>query len=632
MIEQYFNSTGPVTKSFPRNTEERFTFRPSGVGDQGFGSTLSRFTTPTTFQNLPVQIVSLQATQDGLTAVGLVDWPSRHASQDVRYTFMLEGDRLVGRFELLQLPPPPCCGFTFYSSIGTLTLTRSCDVRRPATPDISFQRFKQYDDAWRLQCLNPTVTTSCNVGINYGNSGCILSAIATLFSYGSATGQVEAQPSPVDIRDVLVSLNRFDSAKGEAKLGTDITISIDGYQVRLTRGTLTSLQDVVGELRAGRPVLLGVPTGRSSATLSDMGSRLHYIVAYAYDEDVGFSAGEAMGILIADPGHGSPLFGQAGLPGFVPGYTTIAVPSKFTDHGPVTLYDYFTGVSRQAGSVANMPWGKLDYSWTDENGMGPECRVDVCSKIADWFDRGVFYTKDMHDSPHSIGVTSAVRANLLTRVGFGFPQDIVHRQLLVNSPVGVIVHRTPRLVSPGVGLEPGDVVLRRIDDVPVDSQTEGPDDSAVPAFPHYTLELPPDIADDSLVISVTGVASGDFRIQYVDALGLLRPYAVFSGHIDAGQTLTGLVSLAPMCAVDYNHDGLLNVDDLGDFLTDYFYDTQLPGPGGYAIGCPGFEPPYNLGYKTAYTSDRSGQCSDANPDNLGDFLTDYFVINCASAR
>ncbi|MFN0010413.1 MAG: hypothetical protein ACKVS8_02085 [Phycisphaerales bacterium] len=78
------------------------------------------------------------------------------------------------------------------------------------------------------------------------------------------------------------------------------------------------------------------------------------------------------------------------------------------------------------------------------------------------------------------------------------------------------------------------------------------------------------------------------------------------------------------CRVEYNGDNTLNPDDLGDFITDYFTFAPIAGPGGYATPCPSEPVPYNNGYKCNYTSDGSPQCSPPFPDNLGDYITDYF--------
>ncbi len=85
---------------------------------------------------------------------------------------------------------------------------------------------------------------------------------------------------------------------------------------------------------------------------------------------------------------------------------------------------------------------------------------------------------------------------------------------------------------------------------------------------------------------------------------------------------------APACTLDYNVDTVVNPDDLGDFITDYFTDPAIPGPGGYAVACSGNPPPYDAGYRAAFVADGGGQCNEPFPDNLGDFITAYFAGGC----
>ncbi len=73
------------------------------------------------------------------------------------------------------------------------------------------------------------------------------------------------------------------------------------------------------------------------------------------------------------------------------------------------------------------------------------------------------------------------------------------------------------------------------------------------------------------------------------------------------------------CPWDYNSDGALNPDDLGDYITDYFAEPAIAGPGGYSIACPGNAPPYDAGFRADVTAD----CI-LNPDDLGDYITAYF--------
>ncbi len=113
-------------------------------------------------------------------------------------------------------------------------------------------------------------------------------------------------------------------------------------------------------------------------------------------------------------------------------------------------------------------------------------------------------------------------------------------------------------------------------------------------------------------------ASTSNSVDYAYSAGA----AVFINNAGASFTVN---PPAPPCAPEYNNDGTLNSDDLGDFITDYFTEPHIPGPGGYAIACPGNSPPYDNGYKAAFTPDGSGQCNEPFSDNLGDYITEYFT-------
>jgi subtilisin-like proprotein convertase family protein len=77
--------------------------------------------------------------------------------------------------------------------------------------------------------------------------------------------------------------------------------------------------------------------------------------------------------------------------------------------------------------------------------------------------------------------------------------------------------------------------------------------------------------------------------------------------------------------MDYNADGFINLDDLGDFISDFYLATPLPGPGGYAVNCPNTAPPYHQGYRVGYSSSGVGICSTPTLDVLGDFITDFYA-------
>ncbi len=109
---------------------------------------------------------------------------------------------------------------------------------------------------------------------------------------------------------------------------------------------------------------------------------------------------------------------------------------------------------------------------------------------------------------------------------------------------------------------------------------------------------------------------------FTGTLTITAPGATEGGTVVIN--ITGTVQAPNTCPVEYNGDGVLNPDDIGDFITDYYTVPVIPGPDGYAIACPENDPPYDLGYKTAFTMDGSGQCFPPNPDNLGDYITRYY--------
>jgi probable HAF family extracellular repeat protein len=112
----------------------------------------------------------------------------------------------------------------------------------------------------------------------------------------------------------------------------------------------------------------------------------------------------------------------------------------------------------------------------------------------------------------------------------------------------------------------------------------------------------------------------------------------------------------PRCPLDYNYDRFTNLDDLGDFITDFYVVPAIPGglqPGapqnadkflGRGAPCPNAPdapPPYSAGayrangYRAGYSLDGSADCplSPDQPfptlDNLGDYITAFYGQPCA---
>ncbi len=142
---------------------------------------------------------------------------------------------------------------------------------------------------------------------------------------------------------------------------------------------------------------------------------------------------------------------------------------------------------------------------------------------------------------------------------------------------------------------------------------------------------------DGAIASIQQPLSGSGQtaltiIATTAALDGRRVYAVIAnacGNVTSQTAALTVYSGAPACNLDYDRNGVRDSDDLGAFITDYYTEPAVPGPGGYAVACPGAQAPYDAGYTAAYTSDGAGQCGPPYPDNLGDFITDYFgATNC----
>ena len=116
--------------------------------------------------------------------------------------------------------------------------------------------------------------------------------------------------------------------------------------------------------------------------------------------------------------------------------------------------------------------------------------------------------------------------------------------------------------------------------------------------------------------------------------------------------LTPATPIATGCVSDYNRDTFLNLDDLGDFITDYYTVPAIPAglqPNaptysdvatiGFGTSCPlapNAPAPYGAdayranGYRVGYSSDGSNNCPldpsqpFPNLDNLNDFITLYY--------
>jgi hypothetical protein len=108
---------------------------------------------------------------------------------------------------------------------------------------------------------------------------------------------------------------------------------------------------------------------------------------------------------------------------------------------------------------------------------------------------------------------------------------------------------------------------------------------------------------------------------------------------------------ATLCPMDYNRDTALNLDDLSDFITDFYMDPPIPGglqpaaptyaditfASGPCPNAPSAPAPYAAdaylthGYRVSFSPDGSNTCPVSpsqffpNLDHLADFITEYYA-------
>jgi hypothetical protein len=147
------------------------------------------------------------------------------------------------------------------------------------------------------------------------------------------------------------------------------------------------------------------------------------------------------------------------------------------------------------------------------------------------------------------------------------------------------------------------------------------------------------------------VPSATTRVRFV--VEDVNPQSLVEAAVDDVLIVGRSCSFTPAaCPTDYNEDGIVNLDDLSDFVTDFYTVPAIPGGAqaaaptfagqavGFGTACPAAADavaPYAVdayrvnGYRVGFSPDGSNECpADAistfpNLDNLSEFVTQFYA-------
>jgi alpha-amylase len=177
-------------------------------------------------------------------------------------------------------------------------------------------------------------------------------------------------------------------------------------------------------------------------------------------------------------------------------------------------------------------------------------------------------------------------------------------------------------------------------------------------IPYAALGLPGDTCATIRVAAMLVRGSGAVTNQTLPGLnGRATDLGIAPNlNLVAGSQFLTLVrpaSCPPGCGTDYNGDRTVNLDDLSDFITDFYTDAAIPG--GRQAAAPTFSEnavghgpcpsapnaplPYaaeayrNFGYRVGFSSEAGSECplspeqNFPNLDNLSEFISRFYVAN-----
>ncbi len=409
-------------------------------------------------------------------------------------------------------------GATFAdTSTGILRYTPR---ERPVNGPVAFPKWKQFDPSYASLCVTTGQPSPCPGGSTFARSGCTLTSFATaaaaiLHGQGFPITAV----SPLAVREAAQRAGNITASGDTVLTSATFTVATPAgayARVAVQRAGTDTFDTVIAELRAGRPVILAVPScsNASDNTRANLvgtntqAGKVHYVVAYGYDEDAG--VGEAQGILINDPGYGVSRYeppATGTLAGSVPGYTSTNLDRDVH----VTLHDYFAAMSRTASGLQ----GEYVGAWGNDPARDNE-------RIRDWFDRGIFYFDD--NTPGTVAtvtVSSATRSRLIAKTVLTTGTQASLAQLppsvTVCSPIELRITASsggPVYATSSAIAQPGDLILDK-EPLPWIARPDELTPPLNPAFPPYAVELPIALAARPLNLTLIGTGAGAYQVLYV---------------------------------------------------------------------------------------------------------------------
>jgi glycosidase len=290
-------------------------------------------------------------------------------------------------------------------------------------------------------------------------------------------------------------------------------------------------------------------------------------------------------------------------------------------------------------------------------------------------DTGVstLYTADQPSPPNGLAQMSGIRfddafaPNHLLLINSGTSTFYVD-QLALNASSSVKTYRGSNTLNSGSGLLTGGANAPGLQVAINNSNTQGVTASSAAnaatatngveaLIPYSALNLPANacapIRLSAMLVRSTGAVTSQvlppvpFRTSDV---GIAPNFNTLAG--EQFLTIARPASCPPACGLDYNGDRTTNLDDLGDFITDFYTLPPIPAnrqPNaptyatislGFAAPCPNAPnapAPYAAdayrlhGYRVGYSADGSNPCplspdqAFPNLDNLGDYLTAFYA-------